>query len=43
MTDVGYVVAAWSLMAGVLGGYTIWLTRRVRRAETERGEPEPDA
>jgi len=43
MTDVGYVIAAWSIMAIALGGYTIRLTRRVRRAETERGESEPDA
>jgi hypothetical protein len=43
MTDVGYVIAAWSITAVSLGGYTIWLTRRVRRVETERGESEPDA
>jgi hypothetical protein len=43
MTDVGYVIAAWSITAVVLGGYTIRLVRRVRRAESERGETEPDA
>ncbi len=40
MTDAGYVIAAWSLTAVVLGGYTVRLTRRVRRAERERVESE---
>jgi hypothetical protein len=40
VTDAGYVIAAWSLTAVVLGGYTVRLSRRVRRAERERGEPE---
>ena len=40
VTDAGYVIAAWSLTAVVLGGYTVRLTRRVRRAERERAESE---
>jgi hypothetical protein len=40
MTDAGYVIAAWSLTAVVLGGYTVRLTRRVRRAERQRAESE---
>ena len=42
MTDVGYVIAAWSLTAVVLGGYTVRLTRRVRRAERDRTDTERD-
>ena len=42
MTDAGYVIAAWSLTAVVLGGYTVRLTRRVKRAERDRGDPEPE-
>jgi hypothetical protein len=40
VSDAGYVIAAWSLTAVVLGGYTIRLTRRVRRAEREHGDSE---
>jgi len=40
VTDAGYVIAAWSLTAVVLGGYTVRLTRRVRRAERERTDSE---
>jgi CcmD family protein len=40
MTDVGYVIAAWSITALALGGYTVRLTRRVRRAERERAGAE---
>ena len=40
MTDAGYVIAAWSLTAVVLGGYTVRLTRRVRRAERRQAESE---
>jgi hypothetical protein len=36
MTDVGYVIAGWSVAGVVLGGYTVRLTRRIRRAEHER-------
>jgi len=42
VTDVGYVIAAWSLTAVVLGGYTVRLTRRVRRAERDRTDTERD-
>ena len=38
MTDVGYVIAAWSITAVVLGGYTWRLVRRVRRAEAREQE-----
>jgi hypothetical protein len=40
MTDAGYVIAAWSITAVVLGGYTVRLTRRVRRAERDRTDAE---
>ena len=40
MTDAGYVIAAWGLTAAVLGGYTVRLTWRVRRAEAAQAEPE---
>ena len=40
MTDVGYVIAAWSITAFALGGYTVRLLRRVGRAEGTRAEPE---
>jgi len=40
VTDAGYVIAAWSLTAVVLGGYTVHLTRRVRRAEREQADSE---
>jgi hypothetical protein len=40
VTDAGYVIAAWSLTAVVLGGYTVRLTRRVRRAERDRADTE---
>jgi hypothetical protein len=40
VSDAGYVIAAWSLTAVVLGGYTVRLTRRVRRAERERADSE---
>lgn len=33
MTDVGYVVAGWSITAVALAGYWWWLRRRTRRAE----------
>jgi hypothetical protein len=42
VTDAGYVIAAWSLTAVVLGGYTVRLTRRVRRAEGDQAESERD-
>ena len=42
MSDAGYVIVAWSLTAVVLGGYTVRLTRRVRRAERERADAERD-
>ena len=42
MTDAGYVIAAWSLTAVVLGAYTVRLTRRVRRAERDRADAERD-
>ena len=35
MSDAAYVIAAWSIAAVVLGGYTVRLTRRVRGAELE--------
>jgi hypothetical protein len=41
MTDPGYVIAGWVIAGGVLGGYTLVLARRVRRAEAEQSEPEP--
>lgn len=40
MTDVGYVIAGWSITALVLGGYTVVLARRVRRAESEQSDAE---
>jgi heme exporter protein CcmD len=40
VTDAGYVIAAWSLTAVVLGGYTVWLARRVRRAERDQDQSE---
>jgi len=40
VTDAGYVIAAWSLTAVVLGGYTLRLTRRIRRAEAAQAESE---
>ncbi len=53
MTDVGYVVAGWSIAGVVLGGYTVRLLGRVRRAEaedlkaarstSERSSAEPEA
>jgi hypothetical protein len=42
VTDAGYVIAAWSLTAVVLGGYTFRLTRRVGRAEREQAETESE-
>jgi hypothetical protein len=33
MSDVGYVVAGWSLTAVVLAAYWWWLRRRTRHAE----------
>ena len=33
MSDVGYVVAGWSITGVVLLGYWLWLVRRTRRAE----------
>ena len=33
MTDVGYVVAGWTITAAVLAGSWWWLRRRTRRAE----------
>ncbi len=42
MTDVGYVIAGWTIGGVVLGGYTIRLTRRLRRAERAAAEPEPE-
>jgi predicted permease len=33
MSDVGYVVAGWSLTAVALLGYWLWVARRTRRAE----------
>ena len=40
MTDAGYVIAAWSITAVVLAGYTVRLSRRVRRAERDRADAE---
>jgi hypothetical protein len=40
VTDVGYVIAAWGLTAVALGGYTLRLTRRVRKAEATQAESE---
>jgi hypothetical protein len=33
MSDVGYVVAGWSITAAVFAGYWLWLRRRTRQAE----------
>lgn len=33
MSDVGYVVAGWSMTGAILLGYWAWLARRTRRAE----------
>jgi hypothetical protein len=33
MTDVGYVVAGWSITGAVLAVYWLWLRHRTRRAE----------
>jgi len=33
MSDVGYVIAGWSITAAVLFGYWLLLVRRTRRAE----------
>ena len=35
MTDAGYVIAGWSIAGVVLGGYTVRLLQRVRRAEAD--------
>ena len=43
MTDVGYVIAGWSIAAVVLGGYTLRLARRLRRAERAASAPESEA
>ena len=40
MTDVGYVIAGWSVAGVVLGGYTVRLVLRIRRAERESAPPE---
>ena len=40
MTDVGYVIAGWSVAGIVLGGYTVRLVLRIRRAERESTAPE---
>ena len=40
MTDAGYVIAGWSLTAVVLGGYTIRLALRLRRAEAADEDPD---
>ena len=42
MTDVGYVIAGWSITAVVLGGYTLRLARRLRRAERTAAGSEPE-
>ena len=42
MTDVGYVIAGWSIGGVVLGGYTIRLARRLRRAERAASDSEPE-
>ncbi len=36
MTDVGYVVAGWSITAAVFLGYWLWLRRRTRHAERHK-------
>jgi CcmD family protein len=41
VTDAGYVVAAWVITGGVLGGYTVFLARRLKRAESEQSGSEP--
>ena len=38
MSDVGYVVAGWSITGAVLLGYWLWLVRRTRRAERLDGD-----
>jgi CcmD family protein len=41
VTDAGYVIAAWVITGGVLGGYAVFLARRLRRAEAEQSASEP--
>ncbi|MGZ4675536.1 MAG: hypothetical protein ACXVJ7_08575 [Acidimicrobiia bacterium] len=41
MTDAGYVVAGWVIAGGVLGGYTVRLALRLRRAEAEQADEGP--
>jgi len=43
MTDVGYVIAGWSVAGFVLGAYTVRLVLRIRRAERESAPPESSA
>jgi hypothetical protein len=32
VSDVGYVIAGWSVSLGTLAAYGVWLARRTRRA-----------
>lgn len=41
MSNLGYVIAAWSIAGIVLGGYTVRLSLRVRRAERANADSEP--
>ena len=43
MTDVGYVIAGYSITVVVLGGYTLRLAWRLRRAERAASSSEPKA
>lgn len=43
MTDVGYVIAGWGIAAAVLGGYSLRLVLRIRRAERDASARERDA
>lgn len=40
MTDVGYVIAGWGIAAVVLGGYSLRLVVRIRRAERDDADRE---
>ena len=39
LADAGYVIAAWVITGGVLGGYTVFLARRLRRAGARNAAP----
>ena len=41
MTDVGYVAAAWSLTAAVLGAYALRVALRTRQAERSLSDNDP--